>query len=367
VDLFLVGKAPKEQDNIWQVVEINRSNGKRASACTPADQIERVKYQVFPSTAADWVRERGLPQPPTEVDGPCGGGITEVAGDVAIGSPLVAARVKGAVPIIGNARGPDFRAYKIELASEKEPGKWIPIGGEHGHQVSNGQLETWDTKGFDGLYTLRLVVVRNNGNVETNEIPVVVDNSPPTVKIVHPPKDKSYIMEDDELVSITADAQDAWEMDKVEFYLDGNKLGESTVAPYSIRWTIVMSDVMPVFGGEPISTTRQITNPDGTVTEKLVLVNETKVEEYTRADGTKGKQYVLLSEVQPGAILEDTGILTETHTIFVRAYDRAGNWAESATVRILVGHKPKEKKTSEFWPEVAPMVRLDERWRDEGG
>ena len=44
-----------------------------------------------------------------------------------------------------------------------------------------------------------------------------------------------YVKEDAEIVSITADARDEWEMDRVEFYLDGNKIGESTVAPYSVR------------------------------------------------------------------------------------------------------------------------------------
>ncbi len=135
-------------------------------------------------------------------------------------------------------------------------------------------------------------------------------------------------------------------MDRVEFYFDGEKLGESTVAPYSIRWTIAMTNVMPVFGGEMITTTRTITNPDGTTREKAMLVRETKVEDYTLPDGTKGKRYILLSEVQPGAILDAAGVVTDTHTIYARAIDRAGNWAESETVRIRVMHKPKEKKTS---------------------
>ena len=82
-DLFLAGKAPVMQDNMYQAFEINSENGKRASACTPPELIQRVVYQVYPSTAADYVRAQGIPQPPVEVDGPCGGG--ELAGDVAIG------------------------------------------------------------------------------------------------------------------------------------------------------------------------------------------------------------------------------------------------------------------------------------------
>ena len=65
-DLFLAGHVPKQPDNMYQAFEINAANGKRASACTPPDQIERVVYQVFPSNAADWVRDKGIPQPPTE-------------------------------------------------------------------------------------------------------------------------------------------------------------------------------------------------------------------------------------------------------------------------------------------------------------
>ena len=55
-------------------------------------------------------------------------------------------------------------------------------------------------------------------------------------------------METDELVSITADAQDNWEMDRVEFYLDGESWARATVAPYSVRWTITMADTVPRLG-----------------------------------------------------------------------------------------------------------------------
>ena len=259
-DLFLRGKEPKQQDNMYQAVEINASNGKRASACTPPDQIKRVSFQVFPSNAADWVRAQGIAQPPTEVDGPCGGG--ELAGDVQIGYPAIGARVKGGVQITGNARAGDFRAFRIEVG---KGGQWTPIGGEHGEQISNGPLEFWDTTGFDGMYTLRLLVMENSGNVLTYEMPVVVDNNSPKVQIVHPAPDDIYEMETDELISITADAQDDWEMDRVEFFLDGQKLGDATVAPYSVRWTIKMTDVVPK--AQPtVYATEVITNPDGTVT-----------------------------------------------------------------------------------------------------
>ncbi|MCX7671429.1 MAG: Ig-like domain-containing protein, partial [Anaerolineae bacterium] len=134
-----------------------------------------------------------------------------------------------------------------------------------------------------------------------------------------------------------------WEMDRVEFYLDNTKIGESTVAPYSIRWTIAMSDVLPAFGPR-ITALRPVTNTDGTVEIKEVVVEETRVEKYKRPDGTTGERTIWVHESGRGVIVE-SGVVTETHTIKVKAFDRAGNEAESKPVQIWVSHKPKEKKT----------------------
>jgi membrane peptidoglycan carboxypeptidase len=346
-DLFLAGKTPTQPDSIYQAFEINSTNGKRATACTPPEVRQRIVYEVYPPNAADWVREQGVAQPPVDIDGPCGD--IEVTGDVVIASPLFGQRVKGGVPIAGNARDADFRAYRLEVAPQNAPDQWIPIGGEHGEQITNGQLELWDTTGFEGLYTLRLVVMQNSGGTRTSEAQVVVDNTPPVVSIVHPQANQKYVKEDDELVSITAEAQDEWEMDRVEFYLDGAKLGESTVAPYSLRWTITMSDVVPTLA-PPVTATRVITNPDGTVNLEEYVVRKTTAEEYTRKDGSKGRRIVLTTDSGFGAIA-DSGVLTETHRIHVKAFDRAGNEATSEPVTIRVMHKPKEtNKTSFAWP-----------------
>jgi membrane peptidoglycan carboxypeptidase len=359
-DLVLSGRAPTQQDTMFQSVEINRENGMLASPCTPADKIERKLYQIYPLSAADWVREKQIPQPPTRQDDTCGA--IEVAGDVAIGSPYMGQRVKGVVPIMGNARGPNFRAYTLEVASESAPNQWIPIGPEHGEQISNGQLEVWDTEGFDGLYTLRLAVMQHDGGTQTNNVQLAVDRNPPDVKIIHPTDGKPYVMEDDEYVSITAEARDTWEMDRVEFYLDGRKLGESTVSPYSLRWTITMSNDVPVLGPK-ITSTRAITSPDGTVRTEEYVARETRVEEYTRPDGTKGQRLVMTTASGFGAIV-DSGIVTETHRITVKAFDRAGNEKESEPVYIRVMRKPKPKPTSYLWREegseefaVPPVTR----------
>ena len=191
---------------------------------------------------------------------------------------------------------------------------------------------------------------------------VVVDNTPPKVEIVHPKTGDRYVMEDDEMVSITVDAEDAWEMDRVEFYLDSTKIGESTVAPYSLRWTITMSDVMPALGPK-ITEMRPITNPDGTIGVQEVVVRETKIEEYKKLDGSKGQRTIWLTESGRGAII-DSGVVTETHTIKVKAFDRAGNEVESKPVTIWVGHKPKQPKPTSW---LEPLAMDDRRRTTDDG
>jgi hypothetical protein len=126
------------------------------------------------------------------------------------------------------------------------------------------------------------------------------------------------------------------------------------VAPYSLRWTITMSDVVPVLA-PPVTATRVITAADGTVGLEEYVVRETRAEEYTRRDGTKGRRIVLTTGSGFGAI-SDSGTLTETHTIFVKAVDRAGNETKSEPVIIRVSHKPKSPApTSAVWP-AAPVA-----------
>lgn len=104
-------------------------------------------------------------------------------GDIAvISSPTSNAVVQGTVPITGSADHSAFQFYVIDLAPEPSAGdQWVTIGTTHDVPVINGQLETWDTTLFpDGSYTLRLRVVRLDGNYsEFFAQQVVISNSQP--------------------------------------------------------------------------------------------------------------------------------------------------------------------------------------------
>lgn len=99
-----------------------------------------------------------------------------------ISNPTNSAVVSGVVPITGSADYPTFQFYIVEFHPEPVTGdQWQIVGQIHETPVSNGQLETWDTGPIpDGSYTLRLRVVRLDGNYSEAFVQqIVVSNSQP--------------------------------------------------------------------------------------------------------------------------------------------------------------------------------------------
>jgi hypothetical protein len=275
-------------------------------------------------------------------------------GDVAILSPQPYSYVRGGVVIVGNARSDNFWHWRLEYGQGINPSAWSQIGGEHYNQVSNGPLEFWDVSQLDGLYTLQLTVIRHDQSVTQAAVQVNVDNVPPEVTLIHPDEDAVYVMERDDYINIQADVRDNLSMDRVEFFVDGELVDFTTVAPYSRRWTIVMSDTIPI-AGTVITATEVITHPDGSLGTQVVTVTEV----ITGEDG-------LIMQVWANGmtIISDTHGYTETHTVHAVAYDAAGNETESEKVRVQVIHRPEEEARSSTAPPLAPVAWRDERRRN---
>lgn len=86
-----------------------------------------------------------------------------------ITSPRDRASVRGLVPVEGSATHGQFQKYEIHYAPEPNPGdQWTPIGGSpFSVPVVQGRLGLWDTTIIpDGIYSLRLRVVRMDGNYD---------------------------------------------------------------------------------------------------------------------------------------------------------------------------------------------------------
>jgi hypothetical protein len=86
-----------------------------------------------------------------------------------ITSPRDRASVRGQVPIEGSATHAQFQKYELHYGAEASPSEdWRPVGGSpFSVPVVQGRLALWDTFVIpDGLYSLRLRIVRVDGNYD---------------------------------------------------------------------------------------------------------------------------------------------------------------------------------------------------------
>ena len=309
-ELFVAGAEPTISDNIWQEFEIDRETGLLAGPTTPPERIEKRIYEILPQEAADWVKESGIPQPPTET---ASLRLEDFDPDSAIISPTLGSTIGGQIEFIGNARG---GPYRLEIGAGLEPSEWTQIGPEHGEEIQNSVLERLDTTTLpEGLYTVRLTVNRGDGPRQA-AIPVTIDNTPPTVVITEPKPDQLFVMEKDEQININVLANDNLAIARVEFVIDGSSFVTSTVAPFNERWTIEMRDLNSAAGGAPWPAFES---------------SDPEVQPGTVATFPDGFQ----------AIVTNGGVYFEGHVIKVIAYDAAGNRVESPEVRVYVRHEKK--------------------------
>jgi len=87
--------------------------------------------------------------------------------EAVITSPRDRDVVRGLLVIKGTATHPSFWKYEIHYAPEPNPTDQWTVLAVHEVQVTDGRLETWDTSLVpDGTYSLRLRVVRKDGNYD---------------------------------------------------------------------------------------------------------------------------------------------------------------------------------------------------------
>ncbi len=354
-ELFLTGTEPKERDNIHQLFRINRENGKLATAYTPPELVENRVYQIYPPVAADWIIENRIPQPPTEYDDSIGPAVN--MGSVAIINPRPYQYIDGTVVISGNAKADDFQLYRLEYGRGLNPTRWQQLGSDHNNQVENGALEFWNTFGHaEGLYTLQLTVVKNDQSIERKAVQVTIDNTPPKVDIINPEDGRLYVKEDDEWINFQVDAIDNFSMNRVEYFMNDRKIGESTVVPYTLRWNIEMVDRPE--GPEQSTTVPQYTlQSDGTMSQTGVIIISQVLSVTTPITdpnelanlppGAPAEKIVGYQKTYSGGLTIMTtqgNGYTETHTVQVIGYDSAGNQAKSRAVPISIIHKKEEKE-----------------------
>jgi hypothetical protein len=103
----------------------------------------------------------------------------------------------------------------------------------------NEILGTWDTSHLEGLHTVLLTTVRDDGTFEEVSVPVTIDNTPPTAEVLFPLPDQ-VIFEDDEWIIVQARVEDDISVDRTEFFVDnaGVPFAISTVPPFTEKWIV---------------------------------------------------------------------------------------------------------------------------------
>ncbi|MBE0698607.1 MAG: hypothetical protein IH586_16945, partial [Anaerolineaceae bacterium] len=238
-EIFLSGSEPTAPDTLYQKVQINRETGRLATVFTPPALVEGKVFMVVPFSAAAWAQAAGLPVPPKDYDAiqP-----PEPSSDVHISSPQLYAFLHGQIEVKGTAAGDGFRFYQLLVGQGLNPQSWLQVGKDGESPVVEDGLGSWDSNGLEGLYTIRLLVARQDQTLETATIQVTIDNTPPLVRIPYPVTNQELSRRSGTAITFQAEVSDTIEVSRVVWLVDGAAVGESFQAPYVFSWPARLGD-----------------------------------------------------------------------------------------------------------------------------
>jgi membrane carboxypeptidase/penicillin-binding protein len=231
-EIFLEGRQPVQADTLFEDFQVNIETGLLATVFTPPELVEQRTYMLVPPEALLWAKTAGIPSPPTAYDT-----FQQPAPlpDVHISSPRMFSDGRLVLAIHGSATGADFVSYRLEFGQGLYPRLWQQIGTDSRTPVVEGLLGNWDTTGLNGLYAVRLMVVRTDQRVDQAVLQVTLDNTPPQVAITYPQAGQTLSAAQEPQVTLQAQASDPF-LTEVAFYMDDVLLERSSVAPFGTIW-----------------------------------------------------------------------------------------------------------------------------------
>jgi membrane peptidoglycan carboxypeptidase len=232
-EIYLQGTEPIHQDNSFRPFLVNRETGKLATLATPIDLVEERIYMIPPPEAFRWAQQSGIDQPPDEYDTIYERGAVDPT--VRIESPESFEVVRGEVAVLGTAEPEDFAYYRLQFGQGLNPNSWVQVGDDVTRKRSGGLLGRWNTDGFNGLFTLQLVVVKQSGQVVSDEVFVTLDNQAPSLDILTPRDGQAVALSEQELI-IEARAADSTSVEHVTFSINGEVVGTVSSPPYAFHW-----------------------------------------------------------------------------------------------------------------------------------
>ena len=235
-EVFVLGTEPTKYDNLYQPFRVNRETGKLATLMTPLQSVEERVYFIPPPVAEAWAAEMGIEQPPQEYDTLS----SDLAGTpgIQIMSPAPFEILGDNIAVRGDANADGFDYYRLQYGQGLNPTRWIQIGEDQHRPVAGSRLGEWLTEGLNGLYTIQLLVVLNDGQVRTAALPVTLDNDSPSIQMLTPSAGDLYSLSAVNELMVSVSATDEVGIERIEFFVDGRRIGTTTLAPFTVDWNI---------------------------------------------------------------------------------------------------------------------------------
>lgn len=231
MEKFIDGTQPVNADNLFRSYKINRETGLLATVFTPPELVEEKTYLNIPREAQNWAKSAGIDLPPVNYDSIQS---PNPSPNVNIVSPAIYQFIRSTVEVTGTAGGVDFGSYRLQVGAGLNPQSWFDLIDAQTSPVRNDELAQWDTSTYpDGLYALRLQVIRDDQQIETHTIQVTIDNTAPIVELVYPKAQDILEGNPNGIVTFHANVSDGAGIERVEWWLNDRLLGVTGQFPYS--------------------------------------------------------------------------------------------------------------------------------------
>ncbi len=222
-------------DTYWQTYEINTRTEQLATANTPADLRAEKVYFVPPDDILAWWLENGQPLPPSHY------GTTsrpQAIRAVQITHPTDFAYVAAVVDIRASIHDPQPADVQLAYGQGVNPRQWLEIDARLADDGSGAISGRWDARALNGVYTLKLTAVFDDGSSAADTKLVTLDNTAPLIDLRTSDAVHTIEYPTQTVVSLVADVSDNLTIERVEFYQNDQLLGIDREWPYGFEYDI---------------------------------------------------------------------------------------------------------------------------------
>jgi penicillin-binding protein 1C len=230
-EVFIAGTEPFGGDDLHVPVLIHGPSGKLAGTDAPASEIEERIAVALPPEAWSWQQQRASDDPlaPAPREYANALDFLRPPAGLVLAYPAAGAVLARETEVRGRGEG-----VSLSYGLGRQPTEWVPVPGP-GPGDSDpdvlGRLPVGDLP--DGPLMLRARIEFPGGGSDEIVRPLVIDRQLPQIQLA--------VSEPGPLISagpnrLTALASDNAAVSRVDFYVDGLRIGSDALAPYSVSW-----------------------------------------------------------------------------------------------------------------------------------